>query len=401
MKPTRGPKARLKMKLLYFLSHPIQYFSPMLRELAKVSDLQVYYFGGAPDRGSIDRGFGQVVNWDIPLLEGYQSRFLKNKVKDRGLNNRFWDVWNPGVWSVVRKSDADIILLNGWSYSSTWLVLLAAAFYRKKVWLRAENPLNQELRKSKKVLLIKKLILKYFLFRWLVDKCLYIGSQSKAFFIYYGVDERRLVYTPYAVDNALFQSAWAVNRERLPDIRRELDLPADRKFVVFSGKYIDKKRPLDLMRAFAALDNPEKYFLLMVGEGALRPEMEAFARAHRMQNVRLTGFVNQSVISLYYAIADVFVMCSGMGETWGLSVNEAMNFAKPVIVSDTCGCSADLVQKGVNGFVYEEGHIHQLTDCLKRTLEDDRFRMDAGIKSREIVSAFSIDRIVQNIRLAG
>ncbi len=69
-----------------------------------------------------------------------------------------------------------------------------------------------------------------------------------------------------------------------------------------------------------------------------------------MENVHLTGFINQSVIPKYYAIGDAFVMCSQEGETWGLSVNEAMNFALPIVVSDMVGCSEDLVEEGQNGY---------------------------------------------------
>src|ERR1700759_5376042 len=121
----------------------------------------------------------------------------------------------------------------------------------------------------------------------------------------------------------------------------------------------------------------------MVLEGGLRKEMETFITKNQRRQVSLTGFVNQSRIPLYYAVADVFVMCSGMGETWGLSVNEAMNFETPVIVSATCGCAADLVEEGVNGWVFPTGDIPALAGCQERTLADDQFRLSAGKRSAE------------------
>jgi len=198
------------------------------------------------------------------------------------------------------------------------------------------------------------------------------------------------------VDNSYFRKKWLEVKDSLLEIKVQLGLPVDKRIVLFSGKYIEKKRPLDLLKAFAGLD-PSKYFLVMAGDGALRPDMELFIHTHNMKNVLLTGFVNQSQIPLYYAVADVFVMCSGSGETWGLSVNEAMNFSKPVIVSATCGSSEDLVLHGENGFVFEEGNIDLLTTYLKKVLEDDSFRERAGRKSAELIELFSIDRIVENI----
>jgi glycosyltransferase involved in cell wall biosynthesis len=386
-------------KVIYFLSHPIQYFSPLLKALSKEIDIEVYYFSDASVRGSIDKEFGEKVKWDLPMLEGYKYKFLKNYVRYKGLNNRFFDVFNPGVFAAISNAKADIVIVNGWTYSSNWMAIVYAKILGRKVWLRGENPLNQELQKSRGVLFIKKIILKHFLFRWLVDKCLFIGTQSKAFFEYYGVTHDRLLYTPYAVDNNFFQDAWSNYKDKLPQIKQELGLPLNKKMVVFSGKYIPKKRPLDLLSAFSKMDS-EQYYLVMVGNGELRSQMECIIQDKKMNNVLLTGFINQSEIPKYYAIADVFVMCSGMGETWGLSVNEAMNFSKPVIVSDTTGCSDDLVIHGKNGFVYPEGNIEQLKNCLERSLQDDVFRMRAGKESFMLVQRFSISKIVEQLKNA-
>ncbi len=383
-------------KILYFLSHPIQYFSPLLRQLAGRADLEVYYFSDASITGKMDKGFGQAVQWDQPLLEGYPSQFLPNYSRRVSMNNQFLDVFNPGVAGVIARKKPAVVIVNGWTYSSTLMAIFFGRLFGAQVWLRAENPLNQELGKKGYLLFLKKLFLKNILFRFFVSRCLYIGQESRLFFEYYGVPPARLVYTPYAVDNHFFSGEAERLKGDRPGLLRKLGLPADKKVILFSGKYIPKKRPLDLIRAFEGL-TPGLYQLVMVGEGALRGEMERYIADKGLQGVTLTGFINQSMIPSYYAAADVFVMCSGAGETWGLSVNEAMNFQKPVLVSKTCGCSVDLVKEGENGFVFEQGDIAALTGYLKRVLEDDAFRLSAGKRSGEIIKDFSIDRIVDNI----
>ena len=390
---------RPSIQLGYFLSHPIQYFSPLLKALAFKARLKVYYFSDASITGKKDKGFGLTIRWDTPLLEGYDYEFLKNISKSNSLNNRFWDVVNPGIFKVLWKEKAEVVIVNGWTYSSTLIVIFFARMLGKQVWLRAENPLNQELAKRALVIKLKKLFLKNILFRYFVSKCLYIGTGSRQFFEFYGVPFSKLVYTPYAVDNDYFQAKYKECKHELPAIRRELGLPADIKIILFSGKYIEKKRPMDLIRAFQLLDNPN-YALVMVGEGELRGEMERFIAANDINQVYLTGFINQSLIPRYYAIADVFVMCSGAGETWGLSVNEAMNFEKTVVISKTCGSCADLVIHGENGFSFNEGDIPELAYFLKLCLEDDEFRLNAGKKSGQIIQSFSISHIVDNILAA-
>jgi glycosyltransferase involved in cell wall biosynthesis len=386
----------LEKKIAYFLSHPIQYFSPLLKNISEKIDLTVYYLSDRSGRGNIDKGFGQEVKWDTPLLEGYKYSFVKNYSKRRSLDNKFFDVFNPGVIKILWKEKASIVIVNGWSYSSNLMIIFFARLFGKKIWLRAENPLNQELQKSKKILLIKKLFLKQFLFRFFIDKLLYIGSENKLFFQYYGIASSKLIYTPYAVDNNFFEKQHDNLKNKRCQVKKDLGLPTDKKIILFAGKYIDKKRPLDLLHAFAMLDK-SKYSLVMVGDGELRKTMEEYIQQNSLPEAYLTGFINQSVISQYYEIADVFVMCSGIGETWGLSVNEIMNFEKPILISKTCGCSVDLVEEGANGYTFEEGNIKQLSQLLTDVLENDSFLISSGERSKEIIKNFSINNIIENI----
>jgi glycosyltransferase involved in cell wall biosynthesis len=306
-----------------------------------------------------------------------------------------WDVVNPSVIQTLYKNKGDIVMVNGWSYFSNLLTIFFAKIFGKEVWLRAENPLNQELKKSRKSLFTKKIILKYFLFPFM-DKFLYIGAESKKFFEFYSVKDSRLLFTPYAVNNELFMSLQNEDSNK-PLVIQGLGLPKEKKIILFTGKYIDKKRPLDLIKAFQLVNNSSAV-LVMVGEGKLRPKMEEFIAQHHIENVFLTGFVNQSEITKYYSVADIFVMCSGVGETWGLSVNEAMCFGLPVIVSETCGCSVDLVQNGINGFKFEEGNISALADSIEKLLKDENFRTKCGEASLRIIGDYSNEHIIANLK---
>jgi glycosyltransferase involved in cell wall biosynthesis len=160
--------------------------------------------------------------------------------------------------------------------------------------------------------------------------------------------------------------------------------------VLFVAKYIPKKRPLDLLQAIALMQDPNLY-TIMVGEGPMRTALEDFIREKGLRGVILTGFVNQTELAAYYAAADIFVLCSGVGETWGLSVNEAMNFDLPVVISSTAGCSADLVRMGENGYVFREGDVLDLSECIRRSLTCD------GTKSRKLVDQYSFNHIMEVI----
>jgi glycosyltransferase involved in cell wall biosynthesis len=151
-----------------------------------------------------------------------------------------------------------------------------------------------------------------------------------------------------------------------------------------------------LLEAFLRLKH-KNVWLVMVGEGELRKERETFIKEHDIRQVILTGFVNQSEISEYYAIGDVFVMCSGVGENWGLSVNEAMNFNLPLILSDLSGCAEDLIKPGINGYVFKTGDIEDLAVKMNKVLFEDR--LTNLYSSLDIIADYSYDGVVKNMAL--
>lgn len=361
-------------------------------------DLLVLYCSDENVKGHLDKGFGVNVRWDVDLLEGYNYKFLKNNSWKPSLFNGFWGLLNFEIFKVLKKERGSFLVIHGWNYATNFLAVIAAKIAGVKLCLRGENPLNQELLKSKSILFIRKLFFKYLLFP-LFDYFFFIGEQNKQLYKYYGVKEEKLIFTPYAVDNERFRSEYEKYRDRKSEIRRELGLPVDKKIILTSGKYIPKKRPLDLLKAFKLLNDPN-IALVFLGEGELRFEMEEFINKNSLNNVYLTGFKNQTEVGKYFACSDLFVIPSGAGETWGLVVNEAMNFNLPVIVSDMAGSAYDLVVEDVNGYNYKCGDIKQLAEKIKTIIYDRNKLENFGKRSKEMIKDYSYDTIINNIKTA-
>ena len=380
-------------KVVFINSHPIQYFAPLYKYLNEQSlPTSCWYCSDENVKGHLDRQFGTTVAWDVPLLGGYLYRFFKNYSLKPSLYNGFFGLFNPGMIRALFKEPKSIVVVHGWAYMTHILVLIFARLAGHTVCLRGESPLNQELLKSKKTIFAKRLLLQWFLFRW-VHYFLYIGKQNKDFYKFYGVPEYQLLFTPYAVDNDRFQKAAGVLAPQKKQLRQELGLPVDGKIILFTAKYIQKKRPLDLLEAYRTLNVSNKC-LVMVGDGELRSVMERMIEQNKLLNVFLTGFINQKEIEKYYAIADVFVLCSEEGETWGLSVNEALNFSLPVVVSNLSGCSYDLVSEGEDGYVFQSGNISELQNKIKSAISIEKERMPL-----DILSVYSYRTIQQSLRL--
>lgn len=355
------------MKPIIFInSHPIQYFTPLYRKISTTEKLKllVLYCTDETIKGVKDKEFGVSFKWDTPLLEDYAYLFLKNHSIKPSLFNGFFGLLNLGVFKILLKQPSSILIVHGWGYATNLLALIFAKILGHKVCLRAETPLNQEELKNKYFQKFKQILLKLLFSR--IDCFLYIGSENKLFYQKLGINANQLFFAPYCVDNAYFSSLASKRNKKY--FKEKLQIPDNSKVILYSGKYIDKKRPLDLINAFSDL-RKSNIHLIMLGEGALRTNMEQLIKEKKIQHlVTLTGFINQSEIANFYSIADVFVMCSGIGETWGLSVNEAMNFGIPLVVSNTTGCSKDLVLDGINGFIFNTGDIKALKNCIDAAL---------------------------------
>jgi glycosyltransferase involved in cell wall biosynthesis len=391
------------MNVVFINTHPIQYFAPLYQRMAKLPDcdLSVIYLSDETIKGYKDAEFGVNVKWDIPLLQGYKSVFIKNNSWNPSIRNGFFGLVNLGLVTEMKKlSKGTLVIVHGWGYFSLIFAIVLAKSFGLKVGLRGESPLKHEIRRQS----IGRVMRKFFLtnlFFPMIDFFFYIGRQNQAFYRSFGVSDKKLFFAPYSVDNNRFRKEFLQNVDYRATLRKSLNVPDDAFLILFAGKYVEKKRPMDLLSAMNRL-REKNIFCIMMGEGELRPLMEKFIFDNALTGkVLLTGFVNQTEVSKYYAIADLFVMCSGIGETWGLVVNEAMNFEMPVLVSDLTGCSDDLVNEELNGHVFPTGDVDELVRYINLFVSKtpaDRQRM--GKLSLQIVSEYSFEKIIGSVQHA-
>ncbi|WP_234736334.1 glycosyltransferase family 4 protein [Tellurirhabdus bombi] len=379
-------------------SHPIQYFAPLYQYIAKDSfiKLNVYYCSNYGLNAELDKLFGVNVKWDLSLLDGYSYKILKNNSTNPSIYS-FWGLLNLEIIYQLWKAPKSVIWIHGWAHATNWLAIFFSKVFGHTVCLRGESPLCHEWSKSKLSRLRRKLIFKSVLFP-LVDRFFYIGKQNKAFYEYFGVKDQKLIWMPYAVNNDFFREQYLINYPKRDEIRRRLGINLNDRVILYSGKYTNKKRPIDLLKAYHLI-KPSNVSLIFMGEGDMRKELESYIKENQLQNVYLTGFINQSEIANFYSIANVYVMCSGVGETWGLSTNEAMNFKLPIVLSDQVGCAEDLLEEGHNGFLYQAGDVVQLSLILEKLLSKNTEEIsEMGDKSSKKVGIYSYGTILSVIK---
>jgi glycosyltransferase involved in cell wall biosynthesis len=380
------------LRLAIVSTHPIQYNAPWFKLLAEHAVLQVkvfYTWSQAAQGAKYDPGFGKVIEWDIPLLEGYEYEFIENIAKDPGPHH-FAGMNNPSLIKEIKSWQPNAVLIFGWSFKSH---LACMRYFKGKlaVLFRGDSTLLDETPG------IRKWIRRFFL-KWVyasVDHALYVGSHNKAYFLAHGLKEAQLHLAPHAVDNDRFNRNAKAYEQDAADWRRKLGISDDHFVVLFAGKLETKKNPEFILNLAASVEN-DRFRFVFVGNGPLENELKI--KAAKDKRITFLDFQNQQKMPVVYRLGDVFILPSkGPGETWGLAVNEAMACGKPVIVSSKAGCAADLVEDTRNGMIIKQNNLNECVSYLYALQNDHLKKREAGLKSLNIISRFSFNNIVHRI----
>lgn len=376
-------------KLAIVISHPIQYYAPLFKMLAqrKIIKLKVFYtFSQTSSGEQIDPGFQKIIEWDIPLLEGYDYEFVEN-IAARPGTYHFNGIVNPTLIKAINEWKPDFILVYGWSFKSH---LKCLRYFKGKipVLFRGDSTLLND------KYFLKALMRKCFL-SWVykhIDYALYVGTSNKAYYLSNGIKQRQLFFAPHAVDNARFDDFNGVYEKIAREKRKKLQINDEDIVFLYAGKLMSLKNIDMLVNAFLRIGE-SKVRLLIVGNGDNEDLLKEMAKGD--SRIHFIPFQNQTDMPWVYRMGDVFILPSN-SETWGLSVNEAMASSRAIMVSDKCGCAVDLVVSAKNGYIFKSNSLLDLIEKMKLMM-DRKLVYEMGEQSNHIIKNWSFEKICVQI----
>lgn len=373
------------VRLAIVTTHPIQYNAPWFKLLSEVDGITVkVFYTWDTTAAKYDPGFGKVIEWDLPLLDGYEYSFVTNIATDKG-SHHFKGIDNPTLNKEIENWKAESVLVFGWAYKSH---LSCLKYFKNKipVLFRGDSTLLDETPGLKKI--IRRIFLKYIYSH--VNYALYVGENNKQYFLAHGLKETQLVFAPHAVDNDRFTSDRYDEKVKLTKDSLQLN---DCFTILFAGKLEAKKNPEFLLKLANTLTD-SKYRFLIVGNG----EMEQSLKISAINDKRIIflDFQNQQEMPVIYRLCDVFVLPSrGPQETWGLAINEAMACSKPIITTNKTGCTQDLING--NGIVIDPDDINAAAEYICRLSADPKYYFEQSETSNKIIAPYSYTAIIKNI----
>jgi glycosyltransferase involved in cell wall biosynthesis len=183
--------------------------------------------------------------------------------------------------------------------------------------------------------------------------------------------DAKVYHVPNAVNDSFFE---------LPNV-------SDGSTVLYAGRIVQRKRPLDLVQAFAkVVQHVPSAQLRLAGEYASEASyVEEVRRFIQMANlgdrVHLLGGLSEGAILREFASCDILALPSAQ-ETTPMVIAQAMAASKPVVATPIGGV-IEMVRDGESGFLVKVGDIDGLAGALLRLLGKSTLRRSMGMSGHK------------------
>jgi len=209
-----------------------------------------------------------------------------------------------------------------------------------------------------------------------------------------GFRREQLVWMPNPVDIDEFRPAHA---GEAASWRKSHGIPVEKPVAIYVGRMSREKGLRELLRGFAqAVRVAPEALLLMVGDGAMRPELEALAQELGLspEQIRFVGRVDAKEIPFWLRASDVFALTSP-SEGFACALLEGMSVGLSSVVS-AIPANLQLVDEGVHGLTAAFDDEQTIGSAFVQLFRDPQLRERMGSAARQrVVENYSTDRVVE------
>jgi 1,2-diacylglycerol 3-alpha-glucosyltransferase len=152
--------------------------------------------------------------------------------------------------------------------------------------------------------------------------------------------------------------------------------PSHLPTALYAGRLEQEKNIPVILRAMASVLPGCACRLVLVGDGSERVRLQNLCRQLGIaDSVHFAGYLSDEDYPLAFALADCFVH-AGTAELQSIVTLEAAASGLPIVAASAVALP-ELVQHGINGFLFQPGSVEEMAYCLHEifTSPDTRERM--------------------------
>jgi len=258
----------------------------------------------------------------------------------------------------------DLVHAHGHVYMSSYMAGMVAKKYKKPFIVTQHNTFIDyqsflNIIEQLNDFIIGKSVLKH------ANKVITVSKETMKYVLKLGADKTKTSVIYNGVDTDYFRP---VNKRKS---REKLGLPKNRK-IILSVRRLVYKNGLDTLIESVPLltrDHPDLLFLV-AGKGPSRKLIEDRIKELGIDaNIKLTGFVPDRLLPVYYDAADYFILPSASGEGLPLVLLEAMACGLPVIAT-TVGGTPEIIKHMKNGVLVPPRNPEAMAEALSKLLSE-------------------------------
>jgi glycosyltransferase involved in cell wall biosynthesis len=281
----------------------------------------------------------------------------------------------------ILRNESELVVIPGYHRIEYWAMLWVCMALGRKRAVFCDSTANDNAKT------LFKEIAKSFFFHHCHGIFCY-GIRSREYIQSYGIDPRSIYSPGQAAALPHDYDATAILRRYQACTQRDSESP----IFLFIGRFSKEKGLEDLLAAFRRIhEHLPKAKLVLAGPGerdCLRSQAVAWGLGNAI------GFLGNQTPG---QIGELLEICTAMvlpshREPWGLVVNEALSYGCPVVVSDICGCTPELVINGVTGYIFPAGDVGALYASMLQVVLLDKYRLNTAKRCLEVISQYTPER---------
>ncbi|KKH16921.1 glycosyltransferase family 4 protein [Methanosarcina mazei] len=165
-----------------------------------------------------------------------------------------------------------------------------------------------------------------------VSHVIAVSESLKQNIIKLGIDESKITVIPNGYDPTMFK---IIDKEKC---RIKLNIPQNKKIILFIGNLVDVKGINYLIEAMAKIrEHDNEILLIIIGEGDRKDKFKLLTQNYNLETyIKFVGPQKHDEIPLWFNACDLFVLPS-VNEGFGIVLIEAAACGKPVVASNVGG----------------------------------------------------------------
>lgn len=344
-------------RICFFNQSPIHYRKAIYELMDKELEVD-FYFG--------DNRNGGIKTYDT-------SSLLHNKKTLKNVNiGPFY--WQKGALSLLKSDYTDIITPGDINCISTWLMLIAAKYYNKRIFTWTHGAYGKEG-------LIRRMAIRFRATR-LAGILLY-GNYAKEILVKYGIDENKM----HVIYNSLAYDEQIALRSKITgsDVYKDHFMNGN-KNIIFIGRLTKVKKLDQILEATSLLAKKGKdYNVTFIGNGSEKDYLTDLAKTLCITNVWFHGACyDEKVLSELIYNAD---LCVSPGNV-GLTAMHSMVFGTPVISHNnyiTQMPEFEAILPGKTGGFFNENNVESLANSIEQWFSKGLNREDVRKNCFEVI----------------